>query len=188
MRILNEADQEITQEQADTELGHLEQDYVTIAYHDPVPAVDELGHTGVTVIFQDGGERDFPEGYLVKYFTDREFTPPEDDKDYGRPVKEVDEHWIIDQEYVPAEEGWFENEEILRYILFTDEELAEIEEQKRIQIEQAEEQQRKNLEYTTALGDINNLLLVNANAVGGYSETEAQVGDLTLVMADLIGA
>lgn len=187
MRILNELDEEITPDEVDLELGHLDQDYIMIQFHEATPEVGEVGHMAPTVVFADGEVVEFDD-YDDDNFVNGVFDPPEDSEYYGKEVERVVERYVITQPYIPAKEAWFENEEILRYTLYTPEELEERAEQKRVQEEQAKYEAQQQMRLSNAIAMVDNLVLVEAKAVGDYSETEAQVGDLTLVMADIIGA
>lgn len=53
-----------------------------------------------------------------------------------------DVEWIVDVPGVEAQEAWDEYEDIYRYVLYTEEELASIEEQKKKAEEEAELQRR----------------------------------------------
>lgn len=60
--------------------------------------------------------------------------------EYPNGGKDVD--WIVDVPGVEAQEAWDEYEDIYRYVLYTEEELAVIEEEKRKAEEEAELQER----------------------------------------------
>lgn len=60
--------------------------------------------------------------------------------EYPNGGKDVD--WIVDVPGVEAKEAWDEYEDIYRYVLYTEEELAAIEEEKRKAEEEAELQER----------------------------------------------
>lgn len=147
MKIYNEQDEEITQEEVDPTLGHLVTDYRLVEKHDAVPPQPEEGHNRIIVEFDDGSYLEFDNGYDSKYFDeDRNFHWPEDEEEekgdaddpdaepVPKPnVKEIREEYVVDKPYVPGVEEWFENEEILRYVLYTPEELEAIETAKKQQ-------------------------------------------------------
>ncbi len=185
MRILNEQGKEIAEDQVDLDLGHLEQDFVFVRHHEAVPSKGEVGHTAVTVTFADGTDAVFY-SYPVEWFDEnKQFLPH---GEYDKEVASVDEDYVVDEPYQPGQEAWDENEEILRYILYTQAELDEIADRKAQELAQQEQEAKKQVEEANRAVALTDLTLVNATALGDYSETEAQVGDLTLVMADLIGA
>lgn len=142
MKIYNEQDEEISQEDVDPSLGHLVTDYRLVKKHDAVPAQSEEGHNRIIVEFDDGSYLEFDNGYDNRYFDeDKNFHWPEDEGEEEKGdaddpdaepapkpnVKEIREEYVVDKPYVPAVEEWFENEEILRYVLYTEEELTAIE-------------------------------------------------------------
>ena len=61
-------------------------------------------------------------------------------REYPNGGKDVD--WIVDVPAVEAQEAWDEYEDILRYVLYTEEELAEIEEEKQKAEEEAKLEER----------------------------------------------
>lgn len=123
MRILNEADEEITEEDVDHDLGYLKPDYIFKEKHEAIPPQDEEGHTQVTVTFSDDTTAEF-ENYPTKYF-DEEGNFIATDEYEGKEAVDITDKWVIDKPYEPGEPEWFENEEVLRYILYTEEELAQ---------------------------------------------------------------
>lgn len=186
MRIFNEDDVEITQEDVDYDLGHLEQDYRLIKFHEAVPPTGEVGHTRVIVKFTDDTDAVFDNGYPTKYFNDdKEFTPTDEYAD--KEVSSVDEEYVIDSPYNPGQDAWYENEEILRYILYTEEELAAIESEKQAQQAQQAEEQARREQYQNLLTTVDDITLFAAEQAGTYSEADEHTADLTLAMADLIG-
>jgi hypothetical protein len=92
MRIFDEKNVEILEENVDFDLGYLEEDKMFVQHHDAVAAVDEVYHYETIAEYPNG----------------------------GKDVKKV-----IDVEAVEAKEAWDEYEDILRYIAYTEEEIAE---------------------------------------------------------------
>lgn len=76
-------------------------------------------------------------------------------KEYPNGGKDVD--WVIDVPAVEAQEAWDEYEDILRYVLYTEEELAEMEAEK-------EEAYKSSAEYR--VGEVEAML----NALLGVAE------------------
>lgn len=136
MKILNEQDEEIQEEDVDLEKGYLMPDKLFIAHHDAVEAKSEEGHYyPETVYFEDDTS------YSVEWAdeNDPHITPNEDGVSFeytsleGEDEKEVrgmDVKWIIDQEQQEAKEAYDEYEDIQRYKLWTEEELQQQAEQK----------------------------------------------------------
>lgn len=102
MRILDINNVEI--ESPDFNLGYLKHDTVFVQHHEAVEAVEEQGHEEIIAEYKNH------KGEV-----------------YGRDVA-----WIVDVEAVEAKEAWDEYEDIQRYVLYTEEELAEIEKQRNI--------------------------------------------------------
>lgn len=100
MKVLDINNQEI--ENYDLSLGYLKEDKLFVAHHEAVIGVEEQGHEEVVAEYKNSrGEV------------------------YGRDVA-----WVVDIEAVEAKEAWDEYEDIQRYVLYTEEELAEIERQR----------------------------------------------------------
>lgn len=130
MRILNENDEEITKEQVDLEVGYLKPDQVFKEHHDAIPYKPEEWHYVVrTFYFTDGTSlRVDNEGdpHIVKIDPENGvFGYQGQEGDPEREVKGIDLEQITDQKQQQAEDEWDEYEDIQRYILYTEEELAE---------------------------------------------------------------
>lgn len=98
MRILDIDNVEI--ESPDLNLGYLKDDKIFVAHHEAIEAVEEQGHEEIIAEYKNH------KGEV-----------------YGRDVA-----WIVDIPAVEAKEAWDEYEDIYRYILYTEEELAVMEE------------------------------------------------------------
>lgn len=180
MRILNEQDKEIQEEDVDLKKGYLMPDKVFIAHHDAVEAKSEEGHYyPETVYFED------ETSYSVQWAdeNDPHITPNEDGVSFeyasleGEDEKEVrgmDVKWIIDQEQQDAKEAWDEYEDIQRYKLWTEEELQQQAEQK------AEAEKRENF-MSTGPERLD-------NAESNIDVVSTNVDDITMLLADMIGA
>lgn len=154
MKIIDVDGNEISKDNVDYEAGELVTDYVFVAEHPGVPEIPESGHTEYTVEYMDGTKHKFdhmpqPQDYLK-------------DKD----VVSESEEYVIDQEYVPAIDPWTENEEVLRYVLFSEEQLAEIQAQKDA-LAKAEEDKKKQERW--------------------MEDVQLSIDDTMLILADLIG-
>ena len=91
MRILNQNDIELTEEEVNLELGYLKPESIVSVHHEATKEVKEVGHYEVIAEYPNGGK---------------------------------DVAWIIDVPGVEAKEAWDEYEDIQRYVLYTEEELA----------------------------------------------------------------
>lgn len=172
MRILNEQDQEIQESEVDLSLGYLVDDKIFIQHHDAVQAVAEEGHYyPITFYFEDGttytvqGE-DESDPHVLKNSDGITFNYIPDEGEQKPRVKGTDVKWVIDVPAVEAKEAYDEYEDIKRYKLYTEEELA------RIQAEQ--EQQAKKEQFLETGPD-------------RLDSVEVSLDDVTMLMADMIG-
>ena len=131
MRILNEKDVEIQEEDCDLTLGYLTPDKVFVQHHDAVSETPEEGHYyPKKFYFMDGtnyevhgeGENDphvkpNDDGLTFEYLPDEE----EETKE----IKGTDVAWIVDKERQEAKDAYDEYEDIQRYKLYTEEQLRE---------------------------------------------------------------
>ena len=104
MRILDENNIELTEEQINLELGYLRPESIISIHHEAVEEVKEIGHYEVIAEYPNGGK---------------------------------DVVWIIDVPGTEAKEAWDEYEDIQRYVLYTEEELAAKEAEKKAKEEEA---------------------------------------------------
>ena len=104
MRILDENNIELTEEQINLELGYLRPESIISIHHKAVEEVKEVGHYEVIAEYPNGGK---------------------------------DVVWIIDVPGTEAKEAWDEYEDIQRYVLYTEEELAAKEAEKKAKEEEA---------------------------------------------------
>ena len=104
MRILDENNIELTEEQINLELGYLKPESIISIHHEAVEEVKEIGHYEVIAEYPNGGK---------------------------------DVVWIIDVPGIEAKEAWDEYEDIQRYVLYTEEELAAKEAEKKAKEEEA---------------------------------------------------
>lgn len=174
--ILDENDIEILN--PDLELGHLEKDELII-YHAGSP---EIGHYYVNYIELNTGESFFlkendPRVKITNSTTGAfKYLPSEEDPSIQ--IKSASVRYIIDQQKI---EPWEEKETILRYILYTEEELAN-----RIFLSQGPDR------LQIVESDTSDLLQVVADLAGSDIEdrvqtTQETIDDLLLVIADIVG-
>ena len=104
MRILNQNDIELTEEEVNLEIGYLKPESIVSIHHDATEAVEEIGHYEVIAEYPNGGK---------------------------------DVKWVIDVPGVEAKDAWDEYEDIQRYVLYTEEELAAKEAEKKAKEEDA---------------------------------------------------
>ena len=104
MRILDENNIELTEEQINLELGYLRPESIISIHHEATEEVKEVGHYEVIAEYPNGGK---------------------------------DVKWVIDVPGVEAKEAWDEYEDIQRYILYTEEELAARDAEKKAREEEA---------------------------------------------------
>ena len=104
MRILDENNIELTEEQINLELGYLRSESIISIHHEAIEETKEVGHYEVIAEYPNGGK---------------------------------DVAWIIDVPGVEAKEAWDEYEDIQRYILYTEEELAARDAEKKVKEEEA---------------------------------------------------
>lgn len=104
MRILDENNIELTEEEVNLELGYLRPESIISIHHEAVEEVKEIGHYEVIAEYPNGGK---------------------------------DVVWIIDVPGIETKEAWDEYEDIQRYVLYTEEELAAKEAEKKAKEEEA---------------------------------------------------
>lgn len=176
MRILDENDFEIAQEDVDHELGYLVPEEILIAHHDAVPAVEQVSHFEMkTFYFTDGTQldvesQDDPHIVVVddKQGVFEYVNLPGEDKEFlGADLNEV-----IDIESAEEKEAWDEKEEIQRYIRFTEEELAT----------RKEMQEKAKAQQDFMENGPSRLETTEANVDG----LTTSVDDLTLMMAEMV--
>lgn len=104
MRILNQNDIELTEEEVNLEIGYLKPESIISIHHEAIEETKEVGHYEVIAEYPNGGK---------------------------------DVKWVIDVPGVEAKEAWDEYEDIQRYILYTEEQLAAKEAEKKAKEEEA---------------------------------------------------
>lgn len=156
MKILDEEGKEIKESDVDYSKGYLTKDYETVAYHEPVPETPMEGHNVVrSVVFSDGsvyettGENDEHIDSECNFIPFGEYADKE--------IQQINIEYVVDKEYVPATEGWYENEEVQRYVLYTEEELKERAESEKMMLQQQQREQEQRDEYEKLLQDVKSL-------------------------------
>ena len=143
-RILDEDDNELTQEEADTELGYLYPDRVVSGHHDEVKAVSEVGHyIPQTFYFENGdpytvqGEGEADDPHVGKTDQEGVFTfIAQTPEEASLQVRGVDVKWVVDVPAVEYKAAYDDYEEIQRYHKYSDDELAERKKMKETQEKQ----------------------------------------------------
>lgn len=169
MRILDENDQEISEDQIDYEKGYLQGDKIFVKHHEEILAKDEVWHYAVkTFYFTDGssynvtGEDD---PHIKQIEPDQgKFGYINQEGEEPKEVKGIDLQQVVDAERQEGKEAWDEYEDIQRYILYTEEELAQNQEKK-------EQQEKRENFLSTGPDRLNN--------------AELDITDLAVTVADL---
>ena len=104
MRILDENNIELTEDQINLELGYLQLETIISEHHEATEEVKEVGHYETIAEYPNGGK---------------------------------DVKWVIDVPGTEAKEAWDEYEVIQRYVLYTEEELAARDAEKKAKEEEA---------------------------------------------------
>lgn len=187
MRILNEQDKEIQQSDVDDTKGHLVEDYFLIAHHPEVCVAPAVTHSETLFKFDDNEDGVWVPNseYTVDLKTGAYVF--DDESLNGKNAVFVTNREVEDKPPTEGEHEWFEYEQILRYKLYTEDELSLIKAREDQQLADSQERERKNTEYNTLLSSMDDVLLVLAEKEGATSDLENQINDITLVLADLIG-
>lgn len=169
MRILDENDKEVKEEDVDTSLGYLTQDRI-IKEHVPAKAeVPEVYHYEVdTWYFTDGtstpvGGNDDP---TVKVIDDKSGVFEYVDDGSGKQYKGADIRRVTDSKREEAVPEHDEYEDIQRYTLYSKEEVQERKE--------AKEKSEKREEFLT-------------NGPDQLSDNTTNINDLTIMLSELVG-
>lgn len=168
MKIYNEEDVEIKESDVDTTKGYLKSDKKFITHYDEQPEVIEHKHYEVErFVFEDGSQM-FVDGNTdahVKVIDDQAGIFEYVDQGEGNVYHGAEIKSVIDQEHVEHKDAYDEYEDIQRYVLYTEEELAARKE--------AEEKQAKQ---TAFLEDGPDQLESNTTSIG----------DLTIMLSEIV--
>ena len=123
-RILDEDGTEITEEQADLATGYLKDDVVVVAHHEGTPGESEQGHAEYATFYFTDGTRYDVEGPDDPHVGPDGWVPQEGEGD--KVVFGADQKWVVDVPQVAPKGPWDETEDVLRYVKYTEEQLASI--------------------------------------------------------------
>lgn len=134
MRILDENNIELTEDQINLESGYLQLETIILEHHEATEEVEEVGHYETIAEYPNGGK---------------------------------DVKWIIDVPHEDAKEAWDEYEDIQRYILYTEEQLAEKEAERKTKEEEETFQLRLRQLASTAVtwDELANALKEGVNSI-----------------------
>lgn len=172
MRILDEAGHELQEEDVDLELGYLEFEQLFVKHHDEVQEQPEVFHYECrTFYFEDDTSLDVSalgnEDPHVKIVDADRGVFEYVDQGEGKLYRGLDIEQVIDQEKIEHKDAWDEYEDIQRYKLYTEEQLAEKKKQ--------EEAAKKQQEFFTTGPD-------------RLSTAESDIVDVNIILAEMIGA
>lgn len=165
-KILDSNDKELQPEKVDLDKGYLLPENIFIKHHDEIPGVPMEFHYAVKEFyFEDGTSlvvesQDDPH---IKVIDDKQGVFDYVDQGEGKLLKGIDLCQVIDVERKDPIPGYDEYETIQRYVLFTPEELK------------ANEKQKRQVEFIDTGAD-------------RLDDAEINIEDLTLLMAEMIGA
>ena len=134
MRILDENNIELTEEQINLELGYLRPESIISIHHEAIEETKEVGHYEIRAEYPNGGK---------------------------------DVAWIIDVPGMEAKEAWDEYVDIQRYVLYTEEELAARDAEKKAKEEEAtlNAQLRRLAENAVTWDELANALKEGVNSI-----------------------
>lgn len=134
MRILDENNIELTEDQINLELGYLQLETIISEHHEAIKEVEEVGHYEIIAEYPNGGK---------------------------------DVKWVIDVPHEDAKEAWDEYEDIQRYILYTEEQLAAKEAERKAKEEEEAFQLRLRQLASTAVtwDELANALKEGVNSI-----------------------
>lgn len=170
MRILDENDKELTQDQVDLSVGYLVNEQVFKEHHDAVAEIAEQGHYYPKAFYFNDNtkyvvDEDWENDAHVKKNSDVSFSYVPDGGE-EREQTGCDVAHVIDVEHQDAKDAYDEMEDIQRYKLYTEEEL--------VAKKAAEEKQKKEAEFLDSGPD-------------RLTSAESDLNDITMTIADMIG-
>lgn len=173
MRILDENDKELTESQVDLSVGYLTYEQIFKEHHDAVGAVDEQGHYYPSAFyFTDGskyvvdGENENDPHVAAVDGQGTNFKYVASDGEAPRTCRGCDIRYIVDTKRQEAKDAYDEMEDIQRYKLYTEQELADK--------KAAEEKEKVETDFME-------------NGPSRLTSVETDLSDMTLTIADLIG-
>lgn len=178
MRILDINDNELQIENLDLELGRLINDKIFIKHHDAIPSSPGKSHYWPSKYFFTDGSH-----YIVNSEDDPHVIYIDEEKEKfgwnvlkGEPKREIHGislQLVIDSPAVEGREAWDEYEDIQRYILYTEDELALIKAKKE------KEEKQKNF--------INNGPDILENNSAQINDINSVMEDVILLLAEIAG-
>lgn len=168
MKIYNEEDVEIKESDVDTTKGYLKFDKKFITHYDEQPEVIEHKHYEVErFVFEDGSQMlvDGNTDAHVKVIDDQAGIFEYVDQGEGNVYHGAEIKSVIDQEHVEHKDAYDEYEDIQRYVLYTEEELAARKE--------AEEKQAKQTAFLE-------------NGPDQLESNTTSIGDLTIMLSEIV--
>lgn len=174
MRIFDEDGAEITEAEVDTAKGYTIEDKLFVKHHDAVAYAPQEGHYVMqTFFFTDGTSYDVVNGnedphvqIVDEIQGEFAYNDQGEDKVYsGASVK-----FVIDQEEVSPQDEYDEYEDILRYKLYTEEELKEKADKEAKQAEYEDFIANGPSQLKTNTESIDDLYVALADAVAGSVE------------------
>jgi hypothetical protein len=175
MDYYNEAGQKIDESEADLTKGYLDMDQLFVAHHDEVPAQEQVSHYEVSKFYFADGTSYAPESqddpHINKVDADNGvFTYASQEGEEEKSCQGIDLSQITDVEQADAVEAYDEYKEIYRYILYTEEELEKIQQQKEKQEAQQTFLEDGPDQLNTNTTSIEDLTLLVSDIIGGESE------------------
>ena len=169
MKYYNEAGEEIQLEDIDLDIGYLQPfQGELIAHHEAIAEIPYKYHYELqTVFFNEGHciadlEPDDPRIIIIDDQTGEfDFKSEE-----GWTVRHIITRKVVDQEYVPGRAAWDEYEENQKYILYTQEELNRIAQEKEREAQRQYEESRKQEFLDTGYITLDELTLAVADIIG----------------------
>lgn len=168
MKIYNEEDVEIKESDVDTTKGYLKPDKKFVMHRDEQLEIPEKKHYEVErFVFEDGSQMliETNEDPHVKVIDDQAGVFEYVDKGEGNVYHGAEIKSVIDQEHVEHKDAYDEYEDIQRYVLYTEEELAARKE--------AEEKQAKQTAFLE-------------NGPDQLESNTTSIGDLTIMLSEIV--
>lgn len=126
MRIFDENDNELREEDIDLEEGYLTPDRMFIKHHDAIEGHDRVFHYTVKAFYFEDGTSYEPQSendpHIIIDDAQAGLFNYNDIEGSGKKLRGIDLKEIEDSPAVPAQEAWDEYEDIQRYRLYTEEE------------------------------------------------------------------
>lgn len=197
MRIFDENDNELREEDIDLEVGYLTPDRKFIRHHDAVEGQERQAHYTVSAFYFEDGTKYEPQSeddpHIHVDDAKAGLFSYNDVEGTGKKLRGIDLKEIEDSPAIPAQEAWDEYEDIQVYHIYTPEEIErrerEAEEQrKREEFENTGLARIEALETATEpIPEMNQSIESLEIATEPIPEMGETIEDLVLTMADLLG-